>query len=357
MLAGALFGCATPHVDLIWPGGNRPPNDHEMFYTAVAASFGDAKMCPLIYPRAIEESCGPDMACTDWRVAYEKSACFFYAGLKSRTVNYCDSVESITVLPSNKSEITSVACKQVIKQGGQYGYWPGPNPYSVGMMLSEMGYREEGLDSLAYSGGGNNDVHRFYDKVRENEGFKAKVEDLPDYSEPLSEQKVRPANNDELLMEAVAYDDGLYALCGKISPNAYYHPAYPGSSGRLPLRDECFDLASKKTGSSKLCEAMAPAGALSITPKYTNRQGCESWIQIQNSRHINMGGDEDGVVFFPTRGDFVAALQKVGYANPYLSDGASPNWMAFYQAMEFGAYPEERDRFLKRAEGLPKFTK
>jgi hypothetical protein len=353
-----LSGCATPHVDLVWSNGKRPPNAYETFYTAAAADFGDAEMCPKIYRYAIEESCGPDFACTDWRVSYERSGCFFYAALQARNAEYCDSVASITVLPSNQSEISRSACLQAIRKGQQYQNQPIPDYYELGDMMREMGYTQEVVDSLSYHRNGfNNPVHRFYATVRQNKDFKSKVEALPAYTEPLSGKKLRPANEDELLMELVAIDDGIYKLCGKISPNAYYQ--YPGPSGsfqRYSLRDACFYDAASKANSSRLCEAMAPAGALPITNKWINRQGCESWIRIQKLRHLKPSRG-DVLPYFPTMLGFVRALQKLGYANPYLRDARAPDWMSFYQAIQFSTDLQEREQFLKRAQALPNFTK
>jgi hypothetical protein len=306
-----LAGCATPHLNLI-PAGNRPPNLHETFYTAVAADFGDANLCPKIYRLAVDESCGPDFACTHWRVAYERSKCFFYAALKSRNSVDCNSVKSITVLPSNKSEISKSECLKVIRDRQQFQYQPIPNPIALSKILPELGYQQRELDSIQYRDPMNSPVHDFYDTVRHNKDFRSKVEDFPDYSEPMSEEKVRPANQYEYLMEMVAFDDRLYNLCGKISPNAYYRfPGTTGLRGRLSLRDECFYYVAEKAVSSRFCEEMAPDAALTITGK-GHRKTCEKWIAIEKLRHLEPRPDEDGPVFFPATPDFAEALVSMG---------------------------------------------
>jgi len=61
------YGCATRHLNLV-PRGTRPPNGKERFYTVVAADFIDSKMCEKISPKAITETWGPDMGCSQWYV-------------------------------------------------------------------------------------------------------------------------------------------------------------------------------------------------------------------------------------------------------------------------------------------------
>ncbi len=77
-----LSGC-TPHVNLNAPFGSRPPNPHEMFFTAVAADFHDVKMCEKISGRALDER-GPDMGSSDWRVNSQRSSCYFYLAITTK---------------------------------------------------------------------------------------------------------------------------------------------------------------------------------------------------------------------------------------------------------------------------------
>lgn len=361
----ALPGCATPHVDLTWPGGKRPPNSRELFYTAVAADFGDIAMCPKIYSRAINESCGPDMACSDWSVSYETSECYFYGALKSGNLRYCDSVESISVLPSNKSNISRSECVQAIHRAlnhQYYSYQPMPDYYELGSMMEGMGYHITDIYALEYSFSRyNNPVHRFYQKVRGTNDFKRNVEALPSYAEPFSEEKLRPANGDELLMQMAALEYGQPALCARISPDSYYYPLsrdirVPGA--KSSLRDICFYSSAEKVKSLSLCQEVSLLGRSSITKKGWDRQSCDNMIRIEKLRNLNMDGP-DAVVNFTTMGAFVAELQKMGYVYPFLPEPGTPNseWSDFYRMLEFDAGGQTRAEFLKRAEALPTFTK
>lgn len=352
-----LSGCATPHIDLIL-GGKRPPNAHERFYTAVAADFGDAAMCPKISERSLNESCGPDMACSDWSVSYERSECYFYGALKSGNPRYCDSVESISVLPSNKSNISRSECVQAIHRTlyhQSYSYQPMPDYYELGSMMSEMGYHVTDIYALEYSiNRYNNPVHRFYQKVRGTADFKRKVEGLPSYAESFSEEKLRPANGDELLMQMAAFEYDQPELCAKISPDAYNYP-----SRRTSLRDICFYYLAEKAKSSSFCYRVSLLGASSITQKGWDRQSCENMIRVEKLRNLNMGGP-DAAVNFRTMDAFVAELQKMGYAYPFLPEPSTPDseWSDFYQTLEFYyAGTQAKAEFLKRAEALPAFSK
>ena len=330
----AVSGCASPHVDFIL--GKRAPNTHERFYTAVAADFGDTAMCPKIYERAVNESCGPDMACSQWSVSYERSECYFYAALKRHNLDYCNSVESIAVLPSNHSNISKSECLTTIQGGLRYQYQPIPGYYELSGMMSEMGYRMTDVYSMEYSRSRfNNPVHRFYQKVRDEESFKTKLLALPSYEEPISSEKLRPANGDEFLFQIVAFEEDKPQLCSKISPNAYYY--LPGSyvrsqESRFSLRDRCFYEIAEKDKSSELCKDVSMAGASPMAKKGWDQQSCENMIRIEKLRNLDMDSP-DANVNFPDMNAFVEEFQTNGYSSPFLLEHSTPDWewSEFYQ--------------------------
>ena len=114
-----LGGC-SPHVNLNAPLDWRQPNDHEHFYTAIAADFGEPGLCEKIAGRAVDES-NPGMR--GWVVNYQRSMCYYYAALKARKEAWCEPIKSVITIPWNKSHVSKSKCRQVIRDKGE-GYSP-----------------------------------------------------------------------------------------------------------------------------------------------------------------------------------------------------------------------------------------
>jgi hypothetical protein len=134
-------GC-SPHVNLDAPFHSRQPNDHERFYTAVAANFGDSKMCEKVSRRALEEV-GPGLSKTEWSVILQKSKCYFFVAVDTRDAKLCDSVTTIITLPDNESDISAARCRELIQKKLYELGDPSPEYYLVGDFMKEMGYRKE----------------------------------------------------------------------------------------------------------------------------------------------------------------------------------------------------------------------
>jgi len=132
-------GC-TPHLNLNSPFHARRPNPHEEFYTAVAANFGDSKMCEKISKRALDES----VSTTDWRVILQRSECYFYVAIDTDNAKLCDPVTIIVTVPSNTADISAARCREVIqKKRSYFGTVLVPEYYSLGDFMKEMAYRKE----------------------------------------------------------------------------------------------------------------------------------------------------------------------------------------------------------------------
>jgi hypothetical protein len=61
-------------------------------------------------------------------------------------------------------------------------------------------------------------------------------------------------------------------------------------------------------------------------------------------------------LYFQTMAPFLRILQRLGYAEPFLSNGKAVDWSHFYSYLWFEAPPEQVQEFLNRAEALPSFT-
>lgn len=341
-----LVGC-TPHVNLNAPLGSQPPNDHEEFYTAVAADFHDSKMCEKISDRALDEE-GPGMSGTGWSVSIQRSACYFYVGVTTKDEDLCKLVRGIVTLPSNQSGISKSECEEVIRRNGQLQYRPAPDVHTLPELMHEMGYRDEDRYEAEIGSVWNNPVYRFYANLRNNDEFKAKIRALPNYAEAYSPSNLRPANDDEMLTQLVAVEDQIPALCEKVSPNSY------ANRTRAAVRNNCFSAIAMNTHVSTLCANIIPAENKMTGMLYIDRKGCEVEIGFlirDNDTRTNYGPE-----YFAKISDFAHALQKLGYERPYLVNEKAPDWSEFYTHLVFDTSDvQNRQEFLKRAEALPSF--
>jgi len=348
-----LAGCLAIPTLLLGQAGTRPYNPHEQFYTTVASDFGEPKLCRKIYPGAVDEH-RPDFGTTEWRVAYKQSECYFYVALATKNPTYCDSIEPITIPQGNHSEINKALCTETIRSRSNFQYQPSAF-HILDQMMTEMGYvADDALNLLYMQSSTNNPVSRFYRTINQSPQLRSKIEALPDYSEPPSEEKVRAAKEDELITELVALDYHLPALCRKLSPNAYFEIVFrQGPVGRFSLRNECFHSSAQYAHSPELCGEMTPKAALSIARNGIGMEDCQKEAATMRL-HGNLG-DHGSPLFFNAR-SFVNTLRKLGYENPVKSEGPFPNWADVYLYLVFYAGPNEKREFLRRVEALPDFT-
>lgn len=348
-----LGGCA-PHVNLNTPSDWRPPNEHEVFYTAIAADFGEPGLCEKIAGRAVDES-NPGMR--GWVVSYQRSTCYFYAALKARKEAWCEPIRSVIAIPWNKSNISKSVCRQVVRDQGQgYGYSPDPFSYLDGMM-KEMGYSDEDRYEGQYSlNPVNNEVYRFYASVRETAAFRARVHDLPTYAEAFAADRLRPATDQEVLTQLLAIDDSSAELCQKISPNSFAEDWYGSdrpSSSKIALRNACLASVAAKTGQAAWCAKIIPLKSTGIYSLST--EDCRTSVAVQ----ARQGGRWESSVKFSSMASFVDVLQQLGYSKPFLD--SPPNrmgWSDYYiYYLSHRADAEVKRRFVERVAALPSFSK
>lgn len=336
------IGCAGSHLNLNTPIGSRLPNDYERFYSAVASEFKAADLCEKISTRAIDED-PPNMSSTSWRISSRRSQCYFDAALQTKNEALCDKVTRIVTIPANASQISSAECHTMIGRNVSLDAQLAGGFYTE-RILRELGYSEEDVYELQFrQKPQESPVYRFFDWTRKTELFKEKFKQLPSYDEPYSVEKLRPANDNEILTEMVAVETSAPEYCSKISPNS--------KGDYTALRNECFFSIAQNANSIALCARIGPdpyGGSFS-------RRSCELQLSPQIRRKISMFSY--GPVTFPTMARFVHALQDMGYRKPFLADTKGADWDKFYLHLMLEADSGKKQEFIKRVEALPTYTK
>jgi len=350
-------GCEPP-LKTNGPAHSRPPNEHELFYTAVGANFGDSKICDKISKRALNEE-GPDLGNTDWRVTFERSECYFYAALNTKNAELCDSVEEVITTPPNGATISRLECREVVQRNQNYGYEPSPNYYTVADFMKELGYTDEDFYAAEFARNStNNSIYRFYETIRDTDEFKAKVWSLASYDEPYSKDRLRPANEDEILTQMFAVENSLPDFCAKVSPNSYVEGPiglrwYSPVPQKVALRNACVFAVSQNNHQGALCAKILRFEANAIGAFSTTEEACDMQLKIQekdeNWRHYYPP------LYFQTMAPFLHVLQSLGYPTPFLSNDKAVDWSEFYRFLWFEAPLDQQQEFLRRAEALPSF--
>ncbi len=352
-----IRGCERP-VTLNVPPDSRPPNAHELFYTAIAANFGDSEMCKKISERALDER-GPDLGTTEWRITLERSQCYFYGALKNKNADLCDLVKEVVTIPPNGAGISRSECREVVQNNQSYGYEPSPDYYSVDDFMKEMRYRDEDFYAAEYAENStNNSIYRFYETIKDTEPFSAEVRSLPSYDEAYSKDRLRPANEDEILTQMFAVENSLPDFCEKVSPNSYVEGAaslrwYAPVQPKVALRNACLYAVSQNKHESALCAEIKFEASISGVTSAT-QDGCELQLKIQEKDKSWRGYYPP--VYFQTLVPLLDVLQRLGYAQPFLGHEKGVDWNHFYSFMMFEAPLEQKQEFLKRADELPSFT-
>ena len=323
-----------------------------MFYTAVAANFGDARMCEKISSRAIDQA-GPTMEDDHIRVSFQRSECYFFTVFTTDDGHLCDSVKGLTTIPSNESEFSERGCREALMKGGYFSIQPIVDSYEIASLMKEMGYSDKDFyETDDAANPSNNPVCGFYLTVRDTDSFKGKIRALPSYDEPYSADRARPLNDDELLIQMVASDDALPEYCSKLSPNSYAE----GQSKLVPgLRSGCFFYLAKNMRQSALCAKIGEYASSS----YVSRQRCEEQLQDslrRGERAPPRTRERFGPTVFPTAARLARAMRKLGYSEPFVTRPGGADWNGFYGYLRFHASAEQKQEFLHRAETLPSFS-
>jgi hypothetical protein len=282
------------------------PTARDLFIYHVALQFKQPGLCQKIprYALGFEGGFAPP----GYTISYLQSQCYFYLAKTLPDASLCDKVRPLRRGLMDGSKFNSQYCLA--------NAHPGQSGLAQGGMLDvpimrKLGYLDEEMHYFQYQflSREGNPVYNAYSRLRKDDLFADRIKAAPTFDEPLSADRIRPANELEYVYQMFAVDTNDSVFCGKISPNA--QAEWPNHTTFM-LRVGCYRFIALTTRDIAACEKLPtrtnlPAGV----SDGESRENCTyslGRLQPDPNNHVKYGP-----VSPPTFSSFQKALQELGY--------------------------------------------
>lgn len=235
-----------------------PPMEKDDFFLNVAVKFKAPGICDKI--NATVEGSGGAFSAPGYQVSYLQSQCYFDVAHETGNLSLCDKVRTAHKDFADGSKYSPKSCRQEASRRIASSY--PVKPEVLAQLMGELGYRQEILSEYY--------VHnsRLEIALAWDHDFERRLRASPGFDEPLSEERLRQADDLEYLYYPMALDNHDPVFCAKISPNAVV------LQGKVRLRFLCFSHLAYKDGRSELCNAL-PNRPISLSGAYS-RDNCKT---------------------------------------------------------------------------------
>ena len=201
----------------------------------------------------------------------------------------------------------------------------------------------------------NSETYAVYERLRTDKTFIERLRTAPDFFEPPSADKLRPARAVEFLYQMVAIDTADASLCAKVSPNATV-TAHRHRTAAL-LRSRCFVSIAYNTKSDTLCAQLPRNGTFPhVNDQYDSLEACEKAVAIYRRPVFNSHGRLAGPSAFPRPSDFQDALRQAGYPQDASWRVPAPtpkDYWLFLSRMKYqGSDDDDRRELLRKVMAL-----
>lgn len=344
-LGGLLFAQSGLTIDL------RPPSARDVFFKKVAQDFNAGHLCEKISPRAHTTA---GFTTRGYQISYWRSGCFYSVAVKTKNIELCGKVKTISTWFLDGSKISTNGCVEEIQAGRRWNVAsPVPPEAELAKLMNEIGYDDKRLMESKYKQNPYlTPVYKFYSRVRQAPEFSAKVEALPSYTDTTTDGKIREPNIHETLYQMVAIDNNEPPLCEKISATAFFRRR--AGDRRRPLRSQCFYSIAENSATLSLCEAIPRTGSFG-TDEFYNRENCEKNVnwKIQGLQRGISSGTRMGPVVYTDIWDFVKILSDLGYkeVHDFGAEDAG-GYHEYYRCILFSRDPKEKEEFLHKVEQM-----
>lgn len=325
------------------------PTDRDRFIYGVALEFKQPGLCQKIARYALGGAGGFDPL--GYQIRYLQSQCYLYLADTLHDASLCDKVRPLRKGFMDGSKFNSQYCRANLH--------PGPTASAPGgvvdtrvivPMMRKLGYLDQEIRDFRYGSEVGNAVYDAYSQLRKDGLFAERIKAAPAFDEPITADKIRPANELEYLYQMFAVDTNDSTFCRKISPNA--EAEWPNHN-TFRMRLGCNRSIALNTRDIAACEKL-PARS-NLPPGVSDnesRENCTYFlgrIRPDIDTHIRYGP-----AFPPTFSSFQKALQELGYnvTFPELTSGDYEEFLLRLTDTRQPIVAAPRAEFLRRVEAM-----
>ncbi len=157
--------------------GERPPNDFERAYTAIALDVEAADLCGKISPNAVSRA---SFNSPGTRVVAERSRCYFHVALRTLNPHHCGSVRQ-TGSSRQGGHFSAANCRALITEGRRFN---GHFSFNHKLVLEALGYTDADVTARFPRHPQEDSWRSFYHSFfrRGDGGLQQRLSTLPDFS-------------------------------------------------------------------------------------------------------------------------------------------------------------------------------
>lgn len=320
------------------------PTQRDYFIYGIALEFKDPALCQKI---PLDASNGGSSWSTPagYQISYLQSDCYYNLAGSTHDLSLCDHVRPLSTSQYDGSKYNPEDCRKHSEAAPVIG---GADPHTVVQWLKKLGYTDADIYADQYKSNLQNPIYKYYDQVRRDNQFAAKIAASPSFDEPLAEASFRPANDLEYLYQMFGVDSEQATVCDKVSPNAQAEWA---DGKRYSLRLECYRDIAFNTRDLAACDRVPLRNALPPgETQYGSREACRQ--NIPALLHPDTKNLTYGPARPPTFSSFQNGLRQLGY-NPTFPE---LTWREYEDFLMHLAYTQgnesARVEFLRRVQAL-----
>ena len=320
----------------------------------VAQDFNAGHICEKISPRAYTTA---GFSPPGYQIRYWRSDCFYSVAVKTKNIDLCDKVKTISTWFLDGSKTSKNGCVEEIQAGRRWNVGsPAPLEVELAKLMNEIGYDDKRLLESKYKENPYlTPIYKFYTRIRQVPDFIAKVEQSPTYTDTIAETKIRKPNAHEILYQMVGIDNNASSLCEKISP-AFFQSRT--ANKQRPLRSHCFYALAENAGNVSLCDAI-PSKGQPPEDEYYNRENCRKNVdwKLQGLQRGISSGLHMGPIVYTDIWEFVNILGDLGYkeVHNFGSEDAG-GYHEYYRRILHSRDAKEKEEFLRKVEQIPPAT-
>jgi hypothetical protein len=332
----------------------RASTDLEDFLYLIAENFKAPQVCDRISPSA-EGGGGGGWSERGFQISSMRSDCYRNLAWELHDPQLCDQAIAVRTATLDGSRMDKAYCLNGVNGKG-WGEVESPHamqPFVRYMRL--LGYDDARVAAGRYDESPeNSETYAAYERLRTDQTFIERLRTGPDFFEPPSADKLRPARAVEFLYQMVAIDTADASLCAKVSPNATFTDL---GHHKALLRSRCFAAIAYNTKSDMLCAQLPRIGTFPHINQYgyDSLEGCEKMVAIYRRPNFNSGGIRYGPSAFPRPSDFQDALRQIGYPQDARSRVPAPtpdDYWQFLLRMKYQGSDDDRRELLRKVMAL-----